>query len=243
MVPKVNSNSSASLLGSSPNLHNSITPPIHWISIEEAQEHLENGLCYYCDKKFVSGHRCEKPQLFMIADSTETFSEIEKEDSTEYDPMEVVLEISYHAIAGASHQQTIRVMGKLQNKDIVVLIDGDSMYNFIDQAIVSKFSLPIVKSKKIQVMVANKEKVECAGLCQALTIKIQGVQWLATLGPIETDYSKLTMMFKQEGKTHTFGVSTIDYLGHIISDQGVAVDPSKIEAIQTWLTPTTTKGV
>ena len=29
-----------------------------------------------------------------------------------------------------------------------------------------------------------------------------------------------------------FGVTKVDYLGHIISDQGVAVDPSKIEAIQ-----------
>ena len=112
--------------------------------------------------------------------------------------------------------------GKSQNKDIVMLIDSGSTHNFIEQAIVSKFSLPIIKSKKIQVMVANKEKVECVGLCQALTINIQGtlitadlyilpvaacplvlgVQWLAILGPIETDYSKLTMMFKQGGMTH-----------------------------------------
>ena len=29
----------------------------------------------------------------------------------------------------------------------------------------------------------------------------------------------------------------IQYLGHIISEEGVVVDPSKIEAIQNWPTP------
>lgn len=73
-------------------------------------------------------------------------------------------------------------------------------------------------------MVANKECVECAGLCRSLTVFIKGkpvkvdyyvlpvaacplvlgVQWLATLGTIETDYSTLTMNFKQDGQIHTF---------------------------------------
>ena len=57
-------------------------------------------------------------------------------------------------------------------------------------------------------MVANREKIECATQCRALTVTIQGhsiiadyyvhlvvacqlvlgVQWLETLGPIKTDY-------------------------------------------------------
>lgn len=34
-----------------------------------------------------------------------------------------------------------------------------------------------------------------------------------------------------------FGVTTVDYLGHIISKQGVAADPAKLKAIQEWLAP------
>lgn len=41
-------------------------------------------------------------------------------------------EISFHAITGTNHPQTMRVVGKLKNKDIMVLIDGDSTHNFID---------------------------------------------------------------------------------------------------------------
>lgn len=49
-------------------------------------------------------------------------------------------------------------------------------------------------------------------------------------------------LFAKESKCR-FGVSQVDYLGHVISEQGVAVDPGKIQAVLQWPTPTTTKGV
>lgn len=40
-----------------------------------------------------------------------------------------------------------------------------------------------------------------------------------------------------------FGVKSVEYLGHIISDQGVAVDPNKIKSIAQWEQPKTLKGL
>ncbi|KAI5338358.1 hypothetical protein L3X38_017629 [Prunus dulcis] len=40
-----------------------------------------------------------------------------------------------------------------------------------------------------------------------------------------------------------FGVSTIEYLGHIISRQGVSADPSKLNAIADWPVPTSVKSL
>ena len=120
---------------------------------------------------------------------------------------ETMPKISFHAIARTNHPQTIRVLSKLRNKNIIMLIDDNSTHNFIDQAIVTNYGIQMIRDKKFQVMVANKEKIECVGQCQALTITIQGhsiiidyyvlpvmacqlilrVQWLETLRPIKTD--------------------------------------------------------
>ncbi|KAL4587069.1 hypothetical protein LXL04_011719 [Taraxacum kok-saghyz] len=40
-----------------------------------------------------------------------------------------------------------------------------------------------------------------------------------------------------------FGVSEIQYLGHVISQSGVATDPEKLQAIQNWPNPTTITGL
>ena len=39
------------------------------ITNQEAREHRDKGLCYYYDEKFITNHRYERPQLFMIRDS------------------------------------------------------------------------------------------------------------------------------------------------------------------------------
>jgi hypothetical protein len=219
-------NPSPGILGSSPNQRANIecspsTTLFGRITNQEAKERRGKGLCYYCDEKYSIGHRCKWPQLFMIEDYP--YDENSEEDQLEAELIEVTPEISFHAIAGAEHPQTIRVLGKLQNKSLIVLIDGGSTHNFIDQVIATRFGLPIVKDRKLQVVVANRERVECAGHCQGIKLSIQGititadyyvlpvvacqvvlgVQWLETLGPMETDYKQLTMTFRIGGVRHT----------------------------------------
>nr|GEX02761.1 transposon Ty3-G Gag-Pol polyprotein [Tanacetum cinerariifolium] len=131
-------------------------------------------------------------------------------------------EISFHAITGAPMPQTLRLPGQIKNKDVVVLVDGGNTHNFIDQALVDRFGLTVEKDTPFKVVVANREHVSCAGRVGGLTITIQGylistdffvlpvaacpvvlgVQWLKTLGPVETDYEKLTLGFHLAGSSH-----------------------------------------
>ncbi|XP_057477242.1 uncharacterized protein LOC130764954 [Actinidia eriantha] len=80
----------AGLLGPPPHLKNTpvaeTSPPFKRITDQEARIRQEKGLCFYCDEKYRPGHRCNKPQLFMIEDSL--FLEPHAESYTEPPPPE-----------------------------------------------------------------------------------------------------------------------------------------------------------
>jgi RNase H-like domain found in reverse transcriptase len=44
---------------------------------------------------------------------------------------------------------------------------------------------------------------------------------------------------KAKGSKCSFGVQSVEYLGHLISTQGVTTDPQKIKTMQNWPVPTT----
>ncbi|GJU57552.1 transposon ty3-G gag-pol polyprotein [Tanacetum coccineum] len=72
-------------------------------------------------------------------------------------------EISFHAIFGSITPQTLRLPGKIKNKEVVVLIDGGSTHNFVDQALVDRFGLVVEKDMPFKVVVTNREHVSCTG--------------------------------------------------------------------------------
>ncbi|KAK9233017.1 hypothetical protein WN943_023266 [Citrus x changshan-huyou] len=65
------------LLGTQPNA----TPPLTFkrLTLSEAKDRGERGLCYYCDDKFALGHRFRTPRLFMIEASHEDDEVLDEE--------------------------------------------------------------------------------------------------------------------------------------------------------------------
>jgi len=224
--PRPQQSSIAGLLVPSPSQRTSQTTdtfsgPIRRLTGQEARERREKGLRFYCDERYVPGHRFSRPQLFMMVDVQPN----EEEDDVDIDiepSEEAIPEISFHALAGTAHPQTFRIIGRVGNRDLTMLIDGGSTHNFIDQSVVTKLGLQVVRGKTFKMIVGNKEVIECTRRCLGLSLSIQGitvradffvlpvaayqavlgVQWLETLGPIKTDYKKLSMSFTQAGRTH-----------------------------------------
>ncbi|KAA8550293.1 hypothetical protein F0562_001977 [Nyssa sinensis] len=178
------------------NISNPPTTPFCRITSQEARERREKGLCYYCDEKYSMGHRCERPQLFMVEDSPDVGEENSNANGQGAEVLDALPETFISRYCGTQHPQTLRVWGRLKNKNLMVLIDGGSTHNFIDQATASRVGLYITRNKKLQVVVANQEKIES---CQV----VLGIQWLETLGPIEMDYKRLTMTFQVGEISHT----------------------------------------
>jgi len=62
----------------------------------------------------------------MICDAKDQESVEQSEILPAAEDQEAIPEISFHAIAGTTHPQTLRVMGRLRSKEVMVLIDGGS---------------------------------------------------------------------------------------------------------------------
>ena len=150
------------------------TPPLRRLSNHEACNQREKGLCYYYDEKYTPQHRCERPHLFTIIDPSDMPPKDDEINHLPETEAKLIPEISLHPIVGIDHSRTLRVIGMLQAHEVAVFIDSGSTHNFIDQTLAMKLGFKVSLQEKIQVVVANKEKIECAGLCKGLAIIIQG---------------------------------------------------------------------
>nr|GFC00293.1 transposon Ty3-G Gag-Pol polyprotein [Tanacetum cinerariifolium] len=151
-----------------------VPKPIRRLSNNEARERRKKGLCYYCDDKYTLGHKYSKPHFFMIGDAKETENENPTNDALETQADEVQGEISFHAISGTILPQTLRLPERIQNKDVVVLVDGGITHNIVDQELVNRLGLQVDPTVNFLVVVANWKKLACTGQVRNLSLIVQG---------------------------------------------------------------------
>lgn len=82
--------------------------------------------------------------------------------------------ISIHAITGAPNPKTMRMVGRIGSKEVVILEDTGSTHNILDPAIVPKAGLTLPPTKTIKVKIANGELILCEGRCDQVELRVQG---------------------------------------------------------------------
>lgn len=106
-------------------------------------------------------------------------------------------------------------MGCVSNKKVLILINGGSTHNFIQEHLVATLGLRAQPTQPLRVMVGNGDEIDCLEVCGDVLVQVQGhkfivyfhvlpfcgadlvlgVQWLKSLGPVLMDYIDLTMKF------------------------------------------------
>jgi hypothetical protein len=197
------------------------------------------GLCYNCDDKYFSGHKCKEKNIFMAIfediseEDVETPLMSESPESTNItppsDPPKVELFISLNALTGFSIPQTLNLIGYIKHRKVIILVDSGSTHNFIHRHIDQETHCYIHAINNFQIMIANGGSMKCGGRCENVCLQIGdyhlkshmfvidmggcdivlGADWLRTLGPILMDFKDLTMKFDQEGHQYKFQGITV----------------------------------
>jgi len=164
---------------------------------------------------------------------------MEEEEATNSDPDPLQAQISFYALSGQLAPETLRMVGRVANQPVVVLIDGGSMHNFVQTHLIRPLGLTAQATQPLRVVVGNGNEVLCQQLCTGVTVTIQnqdftmdlhalplcdvdivlGVQWLKSLGSVLTDYNDLTMKFISDGHIVELKGDTDDTLQEITPPQ------------------------
>jgi len=133
-------------------------------------------------------------------------------------------QLNLHSLTGPLAPETLRFSGLIVDHQVLILVDGGSTHNFIQDSMVAELGLTPCPTTPLKVMVGNGQFLNCQQVCQAVTLTIQniafiidlhvlplcgahvvlGVQWLRSLGPVLTDYTSLSMQFLHNGRIISF---------------------------------------
>jgi hypothetical protein len=172
------------------------------------------GLCYNCDEKYFPSHKCKEQKIFMAIsediskEDVETSLVPESPKITDInppsDPPEVEPIISLNALTGFSAPQTLKLIGYIKHRKVILLVDSGSTHNFIHHCIAQETHCYIHAINNFQIMIANGGSIKCGGRCENVHLQISdyhlkshmfaidmggfdivlGADWLRTLGPI-----------------------------------------------------------
>lgn len=122
------------------------------------------------------------------------------------------IQLSLNTLTGVS---AIRLVGKINGKDVGFLIDTGATHKFIDPQVVQRLQLKHEGVETFEVTVSGGEKMSGVGCCKCVTLNIQGhlssadflvvplgdaqivlgTIWLRSLGPTIWDFSQHTLKF------------------------------------------------
>jgi hypothetical protein len=145
------------------------------------------------------------------------------------DPLEVEPIISLNTLTGLSTPQTLKLIGYIKKRKVIILVDSGSTHNFIHRRIAQETHCYIHAFNHFQIMISNGESMKCGECCENVCLQIGdyhlkyhmfsidmggcdivlGADWLSTLGPILMHFKELTMQFDQEVQKYKFQGITI----------------------------------
>ncbi|XP_031745972.1 uncharacterized protein LOC116406393 [Cucumis sativus] len=198
----------------------------------EFQARKEKGLCFRCNEKYFHGHRCkgrEQRELRMYVVKEDEEYEIVEEaewDETELNCVEInpedqaIVELSINSVVGLTNPGTMKVRGKIKDREVIILIDCGATHNFISDKVVQELSLPTKTTSHYGVILGSCAAVKGKGICEGIELELEGwkveanflplelggvdgvleMQWLYSLGVTEVDWKNLTMTFLHNGK-------------------------------------------
>jgi hypothetical protein len=155
----------------------------------------------------------------LVPKSTETTDITPPSDPPKVEPF-----ISLNALTSFFSPQTIKLIGYIKHRKVIILVDSGRTHNCIHHCIAQETHCYFHVINNFKIMIANGGSMKCGWYCENVCLQIGdyhlkshmfaidmggcdivlGEDWLRTLGPILMDFKELTMQIDQEGHHYKF---------------------------------------
>jgi hypothetical protein len=81
-------------------------------------------------------------------------------------PPEVEPLISLHALGGFSSPQTIKLIGYINHRKVMIPVDNGNTHNFIHRHISQEINCYICHVNNFQIIISNGGSMKCGGCCE-----------------------------------------------------------------------------
>ena len=148
----------------------------------------DNGLCYYCADRWVSGHRCQPRMHLLIADDDsnqfpQPISDFPSPPlkTVSCPELEDTPQLSLHAMSGMSAPETFHAYGIIHHHRLTILVDYGSTYNFIQSRVVKFLPLTLTPIAPLHFIVGNGGIMEYTQYYAQVSITIQSYSFTVDL--------------------------------------------------------------
>ncbi|KAF3776086.1 hypothetical protein EJ110_NYTH49129 [Nymphaea thermarum] len=131
---------------------------------------------------------------------------------------EVQEEVLCHALTN-NGLNALKVVGKINNQKVIVLLDTGSTHNFLNSRLAHLVEGKVTPLASFNVLVGNGERMSCNEVCKDVSLKMQktpftldlyllpiggvdlvlGIQWMKPLKRTLLDWENMTLTFPKEG--------------------------------------------
>ena len=195
----------------------------------EFQARKDKGLCFHCDDQFSLGHKCKKQlNILLVHDDEMGDSDDLDQDWAPVDSDSPEMNnifpafVSCNLVHGLSKRSTMKLHGKIQDRDIVILIDPRVTHNFICGKLAEELNLPLSPMAPYCIVLGDGLVVFGKGKYAEVPIITQGImtidkflpltlsnihvimgkQWLDSIGGVHQHFRNLIMKFIMDGHVH-----------------------------------------
>ncbi|KAF3780321.1 hypothetical protein EJ110_NYTH39547 [Nymphaea thermarum] len=199
---------------------------------EEREELIRNKKCYWCKDDWDPSHRCKNIRVYTVEQESYEVTEgeppLEIEVIDEPEILEELLqpeevqpppEGACHMMNDPKEPDAMKVVGRVGNLDVLVLLDSGATHNFVGEHIADRLGSIVEEQSALRILVANGDSLPCTRRCTDVELTLQkvpfkvellvvplpnvdiilGVKWLKTLGRVWWDFSTMEMCLPKEG--------------------------------------------